>query len=181
MVCERNIYLFDEFWAMGSIQKRREFVFRYCSLAIKEGKQRYFYFLPGKIAKIHSSRKTEVCRSFFTNALAVTFRFISWTLLHKESKNGTHVLSEGRGGCRSRRLSDDQFQETISTFNGELIQPSHYGREGSSKLYFDSSKSVSYFFNKYKEQSNNPLVAKVHYDTFLKTVRMTFPELSFAR
>ena len=173
---------FEEFWEMGSVEKRRNFILRYCAVTGNERRHSYFYSLPHKLLSINNKTvgNVAVCRRFFCSTLDITFRFISWTLLYKDSNFGSHCKPDGRGGRKKNCLSEEQFQDIVKTFAGERIQPSHYGRKDSKKVYFESSKSVAYFFKKYDENKDGS-PSKVKYDTFLKTVRATFPELSFVR
>ena len=165
--------LFEEFWNMGNLMKRRECIFRWCNREKVDKRYRYSYSLPKKM------RNVRVCRQFFCQTLDVSFAFVAWTLGHKISDNGTHCLPDKRGG-RRKCLQDEQFEEIIEAFNGEKIQPSHYGRKDSSKFYFDATKTFSSFYKKYSANVN-PNVKKVSYSTFVKVVRVAIPNLSFKR
>lgn len=79
--------LFKEFWEMGSLERRREFVARFCAITKKGMRNSFSYSLPNDDAYV------KVCRQFFCNILDVTFRFISWTLCNKLSTCKTHVNS----------------------------------------------------------------------------------------
>ena len=140
--------LFTEFWGMGSVTKRRSFIVRYCSATGNEQRRRrvFSYSLPSRNTRV------AVCRRFFCNILDVSFCFISWTLDKKESPCKTHILPDGRGRVGHRKVSQQQFEDIFSTFTGEQVMPSHYGRKNSDKFYFQSSKSFLLFYDKYKKK-----------------------------
>ena len=165
--------LFEEFWQMGSLQKRREFVVRFCKISTKGMRNSFSYSLPSDDSNV------TVCRLFFCDTLDITFRFISWTLRNKISACKTHVKADSRGRVGHKRLSDQQFNDIINTFVGEKVLPSHYGRRDSNKFYFEASKMLISFYSTYK--SHGSQIPKVHYATFVKTIRATFPDLSFMR
>ena len=165
--------LFKEFWEMGSLERRREFVARFCAITKKGMRNSFSYSLPNDDAYV------KVCRQFFCNILDVTFRFISWTLCNKLSTCKTHVKPDGRGRVGHKKLSNEQFNDIVSTFVGEKVLPSHYGRKRSNNFYFESSKSFILFYDKYKTKTNR--IPKVHYATFVRTIRTTFPDLKFMR
>ena len=167
---------------MANLNKRREFVLRYCQCSVISGRKQYKYSLPNKLITLPNCN-SYVCRQFFCKALDISFDFISWTIHHKDSENSTHCLPDARGGRKSsgnKCLSNSQYSDIIETFSGEKVQPSHYGRQGTSKFYFECTKTLTYFYRKYMGTvGKSP--KKVHYDTFVKTVRAVFPDLSLAR
>ena len=164
--------VFDEFWGMGSLEKRRECIIRWCSKNEEFGRSKYLYSLP------QGWKTTRVCRQFFCQTLCVTFKFIFWTLNKKISENRTHCLPDNRCG-KHRGLSSEQFSEMMTSFAGEQIQPSHYGRANSSKLYFEASKSYRFFYSKYISIESN--VKKASYTTFVAVVKAALPDISFKR
>ena len=177
---------FMEFWSAGSLEIRRNFVLRYCSHVEKRGKSKFLYSLPTKLGLEMTNRPVNVCFSFFSNVFDVTSGFIRWTLLKKDSDFSIRSLPDGRGGSRfvgpRAPLSDQQFEEIRSVLVGERVQPSHYGRRDSkTKLYFDSSKSIKYFYNKYTTAQAENQSKIVSYSSFRRCIRAAYPELSFKK
>lgn len=156
--------VFSKYWSLKNYKQRVLFVsglmeirnvkttVRTCS---KKREFSYLYYIPVKGAN------NKVCQKCFRYTLGETDNFIK-TVAKKMIQTGTDTYSDKRGKAAPvNKISDEKVNEIKRHILSFPAYESHYSRAHTSKLYFESSLTLTLMYKLYcQSHTNNVSITK---------------------
>lgn len=160
--------IFEEFWAIGDIEKQRHYILN----AMKTVKPKYRYVRADAIYNRSNnqsfylkcgvnSEPIRVCKNFFMATLDITFRMIR-TTLEKQSETGV-IDSDHRGRKVGKSVLDDSLTQSVKDHINSIPRiESHYLRAQSTREFIEGGKTLIQLYRDYKalSEANNKLFVK---------------------
>lgn len=147
---EERLKIFSEYWALGDIQKQRQFISN--SMQAVQPKYRYIRIGGTRSPRQNNNsfyfnmnnQRIRVCKLFFKNTLDINDRPIR-TVLTKQNKVADTLLEDDlRGKHGKQKKVSEVVRNGIKQFIQNIPKiESHYTRANTSKLFIDGSKTIS--------------------------------------
>lgn len=122
-----------------------------------------------------AGNKLEVCRNSFINVLGITKHRVEGVFT-RFKKDGCLIPVETRGGYRKAETYGKKIDAVIEFVKQFKGTESHYSRARSTRIYLDSSLSISKMWNMYEESVVDELKVK---ESFFRHIFVTRFNISF--
>lgn len=160
--------IFEEFWAMGDIEKQRHYIFK----AMKTVTPKYRYVRADATCNRSNNQSfylkcgvdsecIRVCKYFFMATLDITIRMIR-TILEKQSETGC-IDSDHRGRKVGKVVLDDNLIQGVKDHINSIPRiESHYLRAQSTREFIEGGKTLIQLYRDYKalSEANNKSFVK---------------------
>ena len=148
--------LFKDYWAIGSLQTQREFIFRHVETSeigrkttegVSRRKLSKKYFL-----HISKDKKVRVCQTMFLNTLGISEK-TARTAIEKMQESGV-LASDNRGGrTETAKIKDAEKKEAMLKHIKRFPQvESHYCRSNTKRLYVSEDLSFKKMYKMFKTE-----------------------------
>lgn len=163
---EKRQQIFNEYWALGSRDKRAAFVSALVSSAEKKsvrkrttdsGKEKNRQITNSFNLKVDGTR-TMVCRKCFMSTLGETHMFVTQVINNARASTSGIITDDKRG--KSEPANKTKPESLLNVKNHILSFPSyksHYTRRTNDKRYLPSFLNLTIMFSLYKETTENPV------------------------
>lgn len=151
---QRNI-IFNEFWALASFQRQRDFlgscveqlVLKYRRISSAEPRR------PNSAFYFHvNGHKVRVCKVFLMNTLGISEKTLRTVIQAKVT--GTGIIPEdGRGKHGKHAKVDEDLKKSVSDHINSIPRiESHYVRSDTTREFIDGGLSISELYRNYVKE-----------------------------
>lgn len=178
---EEQKLIFDEYWKIGEYNLRRAYVSgcieihtKKTALNIKHATTprnrpyTYKYFL-----KI-SNKRQQVCQQCFKKTIDESDKFIKNTIKKMIESSSFTTPADSRGkSIPKNKISEEKCNDIINHIKSFPLYESHYSRQRSSQMYFETGLNLSIMYKLYCKERDNP-VSITKYTEIFKTLNIKF-------
>lgn len=172
--------LFEEYWSLGSHDKRVVFVANLINIeekqvcrkrkpdSLKEREVTYKYFF-----EIHGKR-VSVCKDCFTKTLDEKEKFIRNVVKNKSQSTSGKTIDDQRGKQpTANKKTEEELNKVRAHIKSFPSHESHYTRRTNDKRYLPSHLNLRIMYDLYKEGETQP-VGRTIYEKEFHNMKLSF-------
>lgn len=176
---EYRVQLFTNYWAMGSLQRQRDFLsgcveklaLKYRRItAHKPRKPNCAFYL-----RDNNTNKIRVCKSFLINTLGITERAIRTVITATLSGTGISPLQDQRGKHGNRKKIDEEILVSVRNHINSIPRvDSHYLRKDTTRQFIDGGLTIAEMHRHYSAERSAMKMPPANYDTYARIFNTEF-------
>ncbi|CAG9837700.1 unnamed protein product [Diabrotica balteata] len=183
--CKMNCYVkvttndreeqFNRYWELGDYNAQTAFI----GALVHEGNKNRSYGETNSnrtYSRKYMLNKIQVCRNLFINTLGISIKRVNTAMKKLRSSTLTDKRGQKQGG--KNKISQERKQEIINQIDRIPKYVSHYRRlQCGDAQFLPPEMTLKLMYNKYKEDTNNPVSFVVYRCIFMAEFNLKFKSL----
>ncbi|CAG9571813.1 unnamed protein product [Danaus chrysippus] len=172
-----RVQLFTDYWAMGSIQRQRDFLsacieklaLKYRRITAQEPRKPNCAFY----LRDTNTNKVRVCKTFIINTLGISERAIRTVIGATFSGTGIASLEDKRGKHTNRKKIDEEILISVRNHINSIPRvESHYVRKDTKREIIDGGLTIADMHRQYSAERS--AINMANYDTYARIFNNEF-------